>query len=1231
MTQSLSRHVSRLTVGLASLLLMSAATFGSALAQTTVDAVSPAETISTTNTLVSVPVTITRTSSTPVLGFSIDFTVSPELTLPSGTGSISIGGFLSADGGATNFQVIDHGGGNYTADGVTLGLPCGSSALTGTLFSVTAGSATASGSGTVTITGVTLRDCSNAPLAASIGTSATVNIDNTLPAVAVTAPNSGEFWVVGSTHDITWTATDAAGIDAAGIDLEYSTDNGGAWTSIATSLANSGTHAWVVPNDPSTTALVRATARDVNGNSAQDASDAVFTIGYYVITVTQGTNGVIAPTGPVNVVYDGTQAFTITPDPGYHTTDVLVDGGSVGVVPGYTFNNVVADHTITATFAQNELSIDDVSVNESAGTATFTVSLNAPVPTGQTVTVDHATSDGTAAAPGDYTAITTTTLTFLPGEITKPVSVTILDDLLDEADETFTVDLSNASNATIATGTGTGTITNDDAAPSLSVDDVSVTEGDAGTVNATFTVTLSAPSGQTITVDYATNDGTATAPGDYAAITTTPLTFLPGETTKPVAVVVNGDVTNETDETFTVDLSNAANATIADAQGVGTILNDDPVPTLSVDDVAVGEAAGTAAFTVTLSAPSGQTVTVDYATADGTANAPGDYTAIPATTLTFLPGETGKPVSVTIVDDLLDEADETFTVDLSNASNATIATGTGTGTGTITDDDAAPSLSVDDVSVTEGDAGTVNATFTVTLSAPSGQTVTVDHATANGTAVAPGDYTAIATTPLTFLPGETTKPVVVVVNGDVTSEADETFTLNLTNAVNATIATGTGTGTIFNDDALGDLAAAQQTTGNDADGSTRIALTFTAPAGVAAVEVYRAGYGAYPEYDDDGGVAPPAPGAHPPSGPWTLTGVTATGQTDEPAARDFYYYVAYTQNGGGAWSPPSNVTTGSLNYHLGDVSDGITTGQGDNLVSTEDISLLGSSYGIALGALDPVGYLDVGPTTDLSVGARPTTDNVINFEDLVLFAINYGVASAPQAALAPVTATGRANALVLRAPEHVAAGGEIELELTASGNGLVQALSVGLSWDPAVVAPAGFTSGAMIDEQNGVVLSAKPGTLDAALLGRGRAGLAGEGTIARMRFRVLADGDPKFAIAALDARDGSNQKVSMAASTGVIPRPAPLTTSLSGAIPNPSRRSATIVFGLARGGPTEVSLYSVDGRRVRVLARGFREAGEYRMEWDGRDDGGRPLSPGAYFIRMVTPGAQFTRKLTFLR
>jgi len=195
----------------------------------------------------------------------------------------------------------------------------------------------------------------------------------------------------------------------------------------------------------------------------------------------------------------------------------------------------------------------------------------------------------------------------------------------------------------------------------------------------------------------------------------------------------------------------------------------------------------------------------------------------------------------------------------------------------------------------------------------------------------------------------------------------------------------------------------------------------------------------------------------------------------------------------------------------------------------------------------------------------------------------------------------------------------------------VHALSVALSWDPNVVEPAGYSGGPMLEEQNGILLSAKPGVLDAALLGRNRTGLTGGGTLATMRFRVLAEGDPKFEIAAVTARDGGNREVTMDATTGIIPKPIPLTTTLSGAVPNPVRGSATIVFGLAQGGPTEVTLYSVDGRRVRTLARGFLEAGEYRMDWDGRDDTGRALAPGAYFVRLTAPGAQFTRKLTFLR
>jgi Ca2+-binding RTX toxin-like protein len=118
------------------------------------------------------------------------------------------------------------------------------------------------------------------------------------------------------------------------------------------------------------------------------------------------------------------------------------------------------------------------------------------------------------------------------------------------------------------------------ALPEISIDDVNVTEGDSGTTNADFKVSLSAPSSDTVQVDYRTNDGTAGAPADYAAQPTTTLNFTPGQTEKTVSVPVNGDTADEPDETFTVDLSAADHASIADLQGTGTIVDDDlPVPT----------------------------------------------------------------------------------------------------------------------------------------------------------------------------------------------------------------------------------------------------------------------------------------------------------------------------------------------------------------------------------------------------------------------------------------------------------------------------------------------------------------------------------------------------------------------------------------------------------------------------------------------------------------------------
>ena len=339
------------------------------------------------------------------------------------------------------------------------------------------------------------------------------------------------------------------------------------------------------------------------------------------------------------------------------------------------------------------------------------------------------------------------------------------------------------------------------AAPTLSINNVSVTEGNTGTVNAVFTVTLSASSAQTVTVNFATADGTATAGSDYVAASGT-LTFNPGDTSKTLTVLVNGDTVVEPDETFFVNLSAPTNATIAVSQGVGTILNDDvAVPTLSINNVSVTEGnTGTvnAVFTVTLSASSAQTVTVNFATADGTATAGSDYVAASGT-LTFNPGDTSKTLTVLVNGDTVVEPDETFFVNLSAPTNATIAVSQGVGT--ILNDDVAPTptLSINNVSVTEGNTGTVNAVFTVTLSASSAQTVTVAFATANGTATAGSDYQAVSGT-LTFIAGETSKTITVRVRGDTVVEPDETFFVNLSAPTNATISVGQGLGTILNDD-----------------------------------------------------------------------------------------------------------------------------------------------------------------------------------------------------------------------------------------------------------------------------------------------------------------------------------------------------------------------------------------------------------------------------------------------
>ena len=199
--------------------------------------------------------------------------------------------------------------------------------------------------------------------------------------------------------------------------------------------------------------------------------------------------------------------------------------------------------------------------------------------------MDFQTVDGTATvADNDYQA-NNGTLTFAANETTKQITVLVNGDTKFETDEAFTVHLSNASGATISDADGTGTIVNDDAAPSFAIDDVTPQRRQRGTTSYVFTVTKTGSTALSASVDFQTVDGTATvADNDYQANNGT-LTFAANETTKQITVLVNGDTTYEADEAFTVHLSNAIGATISDADGTGTIVNDDAAPSFAIDDV----------------------------------------------------------------------------------------------------------------------------------------------------------------------------------------------------------------------------------------------------------------------------------------------------------------------------------------------------------------------------------------------------------------------------------------------------------------------------------------------------------------------------------------------------------------------------------------------------------------------------------------------------------------------
>ena len=458
---------------------------------------------------------------------------------------------------------------------------------------------------------------------------------------------------------------------------------------------------------------------------------------------------------------------------------------------GVELGDATATGTIEDDDDQPTLTLTSVtrSLAEGGGSMAFTVSLDAA--TGNTATVDYTTVDGTADSGNDKDyAATSGTLTFSPGAVRqRNVAVRIHQDDLNEGDETFQFELSNAANAALTGGGSTLAVTRtivDDDVLAAAVTDVAknVTEGDS----AEFTVTVTGGT-STASVEVAyTVGGTATAGSDYTAPSGT-LTIAAGAATGTIAIATLTDQALDAGETLEVRLVSASTATrivVIDATAAATTsIVDAGAVTISVADVTVAEGT-TASFKVTLSESVADPVEVTYETASGTgagdAEAGADY-PVTSGTLTFSQGGSlEQTIRVPTTQDNLNEASEIFKVTLEGPDlPAGVVLGDAEATGTITDDDPLRvTLRAEAQNVDEGQA----ASFTVTVrDNTSTADVVVDYTVA-GTAEQDVDYTAPDGS-LTIRQGKSSGTIAIATLTDDVLDPDETLEVTLTRATTA--------------------------------------------------------------------------------------------------------------------------------------------------------------------------------------------------------------------------------------------------------------------------------------------------------------------------------------------------------------------------------------------------------------------------------------------------------------
>ena len=483
------------------------------------------------------------------------------------------------------------------------------------------------------------------------------------------------------------------------------------WNTPQTVAVTAAQDADAVTDDPVTITHI------VSGGDYEDVTAA----GVEVTITEDDTAGVTISTDVLEVSEGSSQSYTIVLDT-EPAADVMVvvavpEDAEVAVSPltlTFTAANWNTPQTVAVTAAHDDDAIDDdpvtlthavsggdyegvtaadveVSIieDDTPGVTVSETALTIPEGDSQSYMVVLDTEPAAdvmvvVAVPEDAeVAVDETTLTFTAANWNTPQTVAVTaahdDDAIDDGPVTLTHTVSGGDYEGVSASEVTVTITEDDT-PALTIVDANATEGDG---QITFTVRLNVASSLAVTVDWATADDTATQGADYAETTGT-LTFDALETEQTITVPLLDDALDENDETFTVALTNAANATLDDAEATGTIADNDDTPALTIADAEAAEGDGEITFTVTLGAASSLEVTVDWTTADGTATADADYVAADGR-LTFAPGQTEATIAVAVFNDALDEGDETLTIALSDPTNATIADGTATGT--IADDD----------------------------------------------------------------------------------------------------------------------------------------------------------------------------------------------------------------------------------------------------------------------------------------------------------------------------------------------------------------------------------------------------------------------------------------------------------------------------------------------------------------------------------------------------------------